>query len=844
MDLELNGFVLVRIPGGDPASLAELRWSPETLTAFEAADDLAAVEARLLEGLERHRANFDEDEWTSLQAWLARAGRRGKANTPRLLERDHQAREDFLSLVEVRRRIEDDRKVLEAGASHQAAAIEERVVRIARDVGLVPVLADVGRDLAASVDAAVRGSPLSAKDRRAIARALCSHIARSVHKSAPLGLTAGTGLLRLRPGQQQTSIRVHEAVYATLRPNQELCNRLIGCFRPLEGYVSSGGRLHFNVGGRVDDGRLLWWREDRSGEVVRESLATLRTSSRVRAVVEAPEDPKADGAIALRTRLAESGILCRDDLASPTTVDPWTLMESAVRSAVAREAATAQLLDSFRGARRLVRPFLTPRRVSGDDAPDVQLALQAMRVLGDELLSAERTPSALVSLDSYRLVDGDISDNHLAQVNEAVRQYLLVGGLAYSRTPSCRNRKRLVEHFRDVYGEDRPVRLEDVLVREWDVIDSLLSFLLSPANPPVHPENDLVFPEPTGEADAYASLYCTLEHAMASEEPIVRLDPIERVAPILHRAQPIVDVVCRLGHVATGHLDVVVEGATMSGRLTARHLPALAHLDEMAGRAFGIDGSAPPRVRHGHVRATILASPSHPRLQNLSRIDWKGEPLLALSEPVSPEAQAAIIRYGNLFVRHDAEHEEFVITEGLEGPPLEFSWPSPLSPSFSRRLHFLRFLTLAGRPVVAAPRWMPREGRDGGHLPRVHVGPLVLSPERWSLPLQQLAELTAVARPRAYALVRGVQRRLRLPDEVFAYSSADTRPVFLDLAAPWGMEALLLLLRRAGRQGAATVLLEERFPGSSDSVTGPDSPSCSFVFRCRSRTDAKEESRC
>lgn len=842
MDLDLNEFAFVRIPGGDPAWLADLRWSSETRTAFDAVDELAAVEVRLLEGVDRHRASFQEDEWTALQAWLVRATCRRKVGTPRLLERDRRARQDFLSLVEVRWRIEDDWKVLEAAAAHEAASIEERILRSARDRDLTPILADLGRDLAAAVHAAADGSPLRAKDRRAIARALCSHVARSVHKSTPLGLTAGTGLLRLRAGQPWTSVRVQPDLYATLRPNQELCNRLISCFRPIGRYISSGGRLHFNVSGRMDDERLLWWREERSGDVVRESLGTFRASRPVRAVAEAPGDLASPGATAVRSRLAESGILCRDDLVSPTTVDPWTLVESAVGSAEA--ASRAQLLQSYGDVRRLAHPFVMPRSVSDDNAQDMQLALQAMRVLGDELLPAERTPSSLVSLDSYRLVDGEVGDDHLRQVNEAVRQYLLVGGLAYSRTPTCRNRRRLVEHFRDVYGDDRPVRLEDVLVREWDVIDSLLSFLLSPTNPPVHPENDLVFPEPTGEDDAYTALYRALEQAMASEESVVKLDPIERVAPVLRQAEPIVDVVCRLGLVATGALDVVVEGVTMAGRLTARHLPALAHLDGGEGRAVGTREFAQPPVRNGHVSATILVSPSLPRLQNLSWIDWKGEPLLALSEPVAPEARAAVIRYGDLFVRYDAEREEFVITEGLDGFPLEFSWPSPLSPSFSRRLHFLRFLTLAGRPVVAAPRWMPRESREGGHLPRVQLGPLVLSPERWSLQLQQLAELTELARPRVYARMRGVQRRLRLPDEVFAYSSADTRPVFLDLAAPWGMEALLLLLRRAGRQGAATVLLEERFPASSDSVAGPDFPSCSFVFRCRSRIDAKEESRC
>jgi hypothetical protein len=839
VDVELTEPVFVRIPGGDPAWLADLRWSPETLAAFDVADDLAAVEERLLERIEWHRASFPNHEWAELQSWLARAARRRTIGTPRLLERDRAAREDVLSLVEVRRRIADDRKVLEALTSHEAAAIEERVLGKARDPGLAPILGDVGWDLATSIDAAVKGSPLSAKDRRNLARAICSHLARSVHKSAPLGLTAGTGVLCLRPGQQQTCVRVGDAVCAAMRPNQELCNRLIGSFRPLGDYLSSGGRLHFNVAGRIDRDRLLWWRAERSGEVVRESLAALKTSSRVRAGVEAPNDLEADDAASLRSRLVQSEILSRDDLVSPTTVDPWAVVQSAAEFA-AHDPRSAQLLGPFRHARELVRPFLTPRSASGDDVTGVQLAVQAMRVLGNELVSAERTPSAAVSLDSYRLVDGGIGDDHLRQVKEAVRQYLLVGGLAYSRTPTYGNRKRLVEHFRDVYGDDRPVRLEDVLVREWDVIDGLLSFLLSPTNPPVHPENDLVFPEPTGEDDAYASLYRKLEHAMTSEEPVVRLDPIEQVAPVLDRAQPVVDVICRLGHVATGHLDVVVEAVTMWGRLTARHLPALANLDRIAGRAFGTDASAHPPVREGHVQATVLASPSHPRLQNLSRIEWKGEPLLALSEPVSPEALAAILRYGDLFVRYDPEGEEFVVTEGPEGPALEFSWPSPLSPSFSRRLHFLRFLTLVGRPVVAAPRWMPREGRAGGHLPRVHVGPLVLSPERWSLPLEQLADLTAVSRPRAYALMRSIQRRLRAPDEVFAYSSADTRPVFIDLAAPWGAEALLLLLRRAQRQSAATVLLEERFPGSSSSVAGPNFPSCSFVFRCQSRSDPEE----
>lgn len=822
----LSDIVFVRIPGGSLARLKEFRWSRCALRWLDTIFELRLREVAAVQRLRRHSDFYSVAEWTNLQRWLDRASHRDNVGTPRLLDRSRDAREDFEGLAALRRQLAEHLRALEDRLSREAEQIESRALNLARDPFLAPILGYAGRDLNASLRA---GVPARSKDRRNLARSVCAHIARSVYKSAPLGLAAGTGILT-RIESLDTGLRVDDDVYVTMQLNQELCNRLITYFRPLDAYLADGGTLHLSASARVDGDRLLWWRSERTTEGVRESLAAVPLVGSARSAVADPA--RAENATV--RRLVETGILARNDLVSPTTADPWPNLETAVS-----QAAGCSHAQDYQQVHNLAFPFRTPQPLGSRNASTFRHATDAIQRLGATVVGTQRDPSSALSLDTYRLVEGGIRGDHLSQITEAIRQYLLVAGLAYSRSPSCRNRRQLVQRFRAVYGDHNPVRVEDVLVREWDCIDELLSFLLSPSNPPVHPENDLVFPEPVGAPDAYTAFYQRLEHVAGSDTSTVRLEPVDDVAPVLSRAQPDIDVVCRLGRAGDDQLDVVVESATMPDRLTARHETTLARLHHTVSVSRL---RPPPRPREGRTRVTVIASPAHPQLQNLSRVKWDGEPVLALSEPVAPEMASSMIRYGDLYVRYEPAAGEFVITHGPGDAPLEFHWPSPLSPAFSRRLHFLRYLTLTGSPVVAAPRWLPHEARTGGYLPRVHLGPLVLSPRRWSVPLPSFGEtLTAPSRPRAYASLRALQRHHGIPDDVFAYSATDTRPAFVDLAAPWGAETLIRLVRRARSQGAGVALLEECYPRPDQGIAGPNLASTSFVFRAHTRLEGVVE---
>ncbi|MQA85098.1 MAG: hypothetical protein GEV03_10855 [Streptosporangiales bacterium] len=678
-------------------------------------------------------------------------------------------------------------------------------------------------------------------------------MARSTHKSCPLAFAADTGVLVLR-GEGTSQVVVTPACYAVMRPNQELSNRLIRRWHPTDRYLKSQARVHLNVGAHLDGERLLWWRTTRTGASVRESLTALRLPKPAHEIIDQATDGMPTGQLweelsepdrEVLLQLVQQGILAREDLVTPLDGNPWPKLDTAAAAADHEQISPSEI-GSYRKVERTARRFSIPQPVEPAQIQNVTAALAGLRDLSDQVVGPDRIPSSGASVDTYRHVQGDLSRHDRETVRRAVAQYFTLGGLAYPSTPTCRNRQRFIEHFRATYGDDTPVHVEGLLINDWQVIDRALSFLLSPDHSPVHPDNDLVWPEPQSTHGPYAALYGQLDAAAASGKRRYHVEPLDLQPPILRKARPLIDAICRLARSGDGRLDVFVESATVSGRLVERHLEALRRLGPSAAEAVdrhlrSRHGSAPSEYRHGE-RTLIVASHSIPRLQNLCHLMRAGEPVLAITEPVPADADGSLLRYSELYVRFDSSCQGFALTRGPDGVPLDFEWPTPLSPSFSRRLHFLRFLALATAPVITAPRWLAFEATTGGHLPRIHVGPLVISPERWSVPISRFdACLTAASRTGRYLALSALQDEIGLPDELFVYTSHDTRPAFVDLASPWGADTLFHVLRKGARDASATALMEERFPQPGEEIVDSPSRSCSMIFQCSLNPASCEE---
>ncbi|MGH8886715.1 MAG: lantibiotic dehydratase [Egibacteraceae bacterium] len=846
MDLALADVVFLRLSAGDPEWLADLRWSPGTLALLREHRCLADQEADLARRALECERELSAAEWASLQAWLRRALRQGSVSPPRILDREPEARLLFRALVEVRRKRAALEILVDRALEEEEAILEERVFERLCDPRVRLIVANASRDFTASLDKLVEGRPRARKKRRRLARTMWALMARSTYKSCPLAFAADTGVLLVH-GEGPTLVLVGRDPHVTMRPTQQLSNQLITSWRPTARYLKSTDQLHLNVAAWLDGERLLWWRTIRVGGTVRESLATARLPEAAHVIinramdgvsVEKLREGLTDREGVLLHRLVEQEILAREDLVTPLDWDPWRKVEDALGAEEPNETAVSAELMSYREAQQHARRFCVPQCVDLRAPRSVTAALASLRELSDQVLGCDRVPSSGVSIDTYREASGDLSGEHLESVRRGIEQYFLLAGLAYPSTPTCRRRQRFIEHFRDRYGDGVPVQLERLLIDDWQVIHRAVSFLLSPDHSPIHSDNDLVWPEPGTGDGLYANLYQTLQAAAASGRSRYEIEPVDHRPPILRSAYPVVDAICRLGHRDGGRLDVFVESATVSGRLVERHLSALRHLGAPAAEAVDryVQGRPDPSVPDsawGAEPVLLVASHAIPRLQNLCAARWSGELLLPITEPVPTGIDGSLLRYSELYVRFDGSRQGFVVTRGPDGVPLAFTWPSPLSPSFSRPLHFLRFLNLAAAPVITAPRWLAFEATTGGHLPRLQIGSLVLSPERWSVPLARFAScLSTATRAGRYRSLRGFQEDLGLPGEAFVFTSHDTRPAFVDFASPWGVEVFLHVLRKGAREQAATVLVEERLPDPGQEIIGSPSGSCSLVFQC------------
>ncbi|WP_194892063.1 lantibiotic dehydratase [Catenulispora pinisilvae] len=848
--LRLSEVVFLRLSAGRPEWLSELRWPEEVLVLMEDRRRLAADEADAEWTLGVHASAFSPQDWASLRTWMKRAiARTSAGGTPRLLLSDDAAHRAFRNLIDASRR----RAALDARLHETIHACEQELQQTAfqriDDPQVQLIIANASSDFTATISKSAYGDLLQ-KDRRRLARTLWALLARSVYKSCPLAFVADTGVLLLHGGDE-TRLRVGATPYLTALPNQELANELIRKLRPLDRYLVDGKRrLHLNVSAILDGQQLRIWRSRLEGSYVHESLARIRLPQAAVEVLASILDPDsrhsdavAGPAADVVRKLVAEQILMREDLVTPADGDPWTTLAEAVADA-ASESIT-DLTIQVGETERFWRSYAYPRPITDSAVGTVATALSAVRRLSTATIGPDKIASASVSVDTYRRVQGDISSDDLAGVRQAVEQYFALGALVYPMTPTYRKRHAFIDFFRAKYGEDRPVSLESMLVDDWTVVDRTLSFLLDPGDSPIHPDSDLVWPEPSFDDAVYSAFYNSLLEAAASGRASFDIEPvdIDDIA-VLGQCQSVMDAVCRLGRSDDGHLDVFVESATFSGRLVARHLRAVSGLGpdaRAAAERYCLDGREPGSST-SVVSAGILASHAVPRLQNLSRVAVDGRPMLALSEPAPAMPAEMLIRYGELSVRLDSARQRLVITRGHEGPEVVFSWSSPLSPSFSRRLHFLRFLALAAEPVITAPRWLASEALRGGRMPRTSVGRLVLSPQRWAIPIETFSPCRNATGARRHVALHSIRSDAGLPTEVFVYTAGDTRPTFVDFDTPFGTDVFLRLVDQAVRRGSSTMLVEERFPQPGREVVDSPSGVASAVFQCLISSDSKGRS--
>jgi hypothetical protein len=265
---------------------------------------------------------------------------------------------------------------------------------------------------------------------------------------------------------------------------------------------------------------------------------------------------------------------------------------------------------------------------------------------------------------------------------------------------------------------------------------------------------------------------------------------------------------------------VYIESVTLPGRVTHRHWNTLARLGEQEARLIEAYRSLVIRDQTTGFDAEVLpvevvATPVSPKQQNVDPRSDKPPVILALAEPIRVSDFQRVLRFKDIYLRYDSSARRIMSTVGPYGVELAMTYTSPISPSYNRRLHFLRYISLMGHPVLVAPKWFLLEASQRCHLPRIYLDNLVVTPERWAIPFQEIASvLTPRHWAQRYINLHVWRRRIDLPDICFAYTNRKTKPLFVDFHSPSGLQNVLALLS----QEAEAILFEECYPDVNQQI--------------------------
>ena len=393
----------------------------------------------------------------------------------------------------------------------------------------------------------------------------------------------------------------------------------------------------------------------------------------------------------------------------------------------------------------------------------------------DELFRTDASAAVTVTLPS----------SILEEIRGAVSRYARLFAAMY---PAARYRSGWVARFLAKFPADAEVEMLDVyriLTEQGDTY--------RPA----------AFPEPEADDETARSVLASARDALA-DRGVSTLPALLAAAGIAGDPEPrwAAGVLFQIGAAETAAIEhgdyrLVLNGIFQGAGLS---LSRFAHLlgEEVVGaelrRAWSVverTGAIVAELTYNHLGRTANAGLRPAIFPH--EIELPGD---CVSEG------AVRLTLSDLTVRWDASGERFVLTwkpRGVEVIPVINSGVSPVG--------FVSFLVAIGEQGFQPVGYLPGFDReDVVHWSRVTDGRVVVFRERWVFRRPEWPEPT----PRGVARWRDAHR---LPRHVFAHSSREPKPRYIDLESP----ALLDLLRREvealGAHGRGTLEITEMLPG-------------------------------
>jgi hypothetical protein len=846
---ECDPVIFFRLAQQSEGLLATLQWSNTIRSKLDELFTVHVREDRQAQRIQSLSHLVDAPTWRDISRWLEHAHLRKEINMPHILSKYNILYDTIYQLIRSRHAAQALQGELLTLLQDDFSRMWEAALLLLADSALQTTLAYTSWDFRLALEDAIdRPERTPAKKRRDFLQTLSNYLARGAVKTCPLGLLCGTAIARFAESQTENPIKIAPGFYTTVAPGRALLDSLITHTintLPLE----QVGAVHLNVSASVESGKLLFWQAQKEGGLLVEQLQAIKIDQIIATVLArcgensillsdlldhlCEANPGLNRNILRNAlqRLLSLRLLCTEShltaFSQDTLQDTLLIIQDLMQKPAEQSGRWLSAIKEIADCSEPFQDTLTFNQTSEKLFPSL---LTTLHPIGKEVLEDTRSPSTILSVDSYARIDSLVPADIRPAIEHAASLSALLAGAAYPDSHEFASRQRFLAAFRSAHGDDKPVSASETLNTHWQLLDSILGQVMKPDYQRISPVSTQTWPQPLNPSSPYGQIYQQFVSHLTSDatqhQRSIHLDAslLREVAATQPRRAIAVDVVCRVAaqtDLPPDHLhEVHIEAVTLPGRLTYRHWNTLARLGEQESclvddyrSRFREDQTAcfETPVLAVEALATSLSS----RDQNVDRRSEMPPVVLALTEPLRLSDFQRVLRFKDIYFRYDTLADRIVTTLGPHGEEIVITYVSPLSPSYNRRLHLLRYIALMGHPVLVAPKWFLPEASQQCHFPRLCLDNLVVTPERWVFPLQYIrSALASHQRTRRYLDLHVWRKRHSLPDKCFAYTNRQTKPLFIDFYSPFGLQNILGLVS----QEAETILFEECYPDSDQQL--------------------------
>ena len=838
-------ILFIRLGLHSPKLLSEFRWSPQIVEMLDNIHKLLCLEEQLSLSLNTNAYSIDEIRWDEINRWIEHASRRQKFSAPQILEKYPHIKYKIYQLLEIRHEIEALYSNLDFCLTDENARIWTNAGKLVENIFLRTTLDYTSWDFVIALEKAFNEpKTLTQKKCSAMLRSLFNYIARGTIKTCPLGFFCGTSVTQFANQQPEEDIAVLPEISIDLTPSRALLNTLLK-ERCISETHSIDELIHFDVSCMIEDNKLFFWRTIAREEGYVEQLLAIPSnksinllknifngkSGTIRNTIDILKNNnyteyQLQYIQKLMIKLKSMDILRKDRYI--TQFSHYPLKEALSVLTQTRQEGRTEKDSSIYELEQLDQDISKIAGEWNDQAARHKEFIQILyklRDMGKDIMENTDTPSTVLSVNSYARTAGQFPNAMKQAIEHATSLSLFLAAASFPFSQQYRDREYFLSTFRKIYGDNNPVAAAKVISTHWQLLDHILSRVMKNDYRQISLESTQTWPVPPDERSTYGRIYQKLtEHFdtechEAHKHLLLENHFIEEIYASFPRSTNVIDVTSRIASsttaTSTHKYELFIESITTTNRLTQRHFSGISTLgsyetyllDQWKAEYTRYQSSSVHDSEMLHVE--LVATPPSPNEHNIDMRSDNPLCILALSEPVRPSEFEKVVLLQDIYLEYDPHDHRIRPTLGPGGREVKMSYNSPLSPSYNRNLHFLRYIDLMCKPVLVAPKYFIHEASLRCHSPRMYLDNLVITPERWVIPIEELKTVLLSKRKSqlSFALYQW-RKKLGLPELCFAYTSMETKPLFIDFYSPCGLQNLLRLLTKQGE----TILIEECFP--------------------------------